>query len=53
MNVFYLLKYISKNSNNMSKVQNIETRGYYVRFNDFVEMTVSRSIIGVNFNNTI
>lgn len=40
-------------SNNVSKVQNIKTGGYYVRFNDFVEMTVSRAINGVNFNNTI
>lgn len=40
-------------SNKVTKVQNIKTGGYYVRFNNFVDMTVSRAMHNVTMSNTI
>lgn len=40
-------------SNNVTKVQNIKTGGYYVNFTNFVDMTVSRAMHNVTMNNTI
>ena len=40
-------------SNKVTKIQSIKTGGYFVRFNDFIDMTVARACNNIQKGNTI
>lgn len=42
-----------KRGKDKTKVQCIKTGGYYISFENFIDMLISRSINNVNYNNTI
>lgn len=45
--------YFKKITKENTKIQSIKTGGYYVNMDNFINMTISRSINNVNFFNTI
>lgn len=51
LNISY--NYFLEQTKNVSKIRSIKTGGYFVKFSDYLDMTIARSFNNINSQNTI